>query len=269
MARGDSREAMTRREGAETDDEVMTNSADKDNRESAMLARATSVSGTPGAPEPAAGSGGESAGDKPPEQRPERPEFWDQRFRRGVTPWDARRVPQQFADFAACQTGKPRCLIPGCGSAYEAAFLDRLGWPVSALDFSAGAIEAARRQLPDYRGQLLCDDFFTFSTDVPFEIVYERAFLCALPRKLWADWSRRMAELLAPGGCLAGYFFVDKEALKGPPFGIAPVQLNELCLPYFKLIDDQPAIDSIGPFAGRERWMVWRRLGPAHPVGIS
>ena len=52
-----------------------------------------------------------------------------------------------------------------------------------------------------------------------YEVITERAFLCALPRKLWPDWAAAMARLLPPGGLLAGYFFVA-EQLKGPPFGI-------------------------------------------------
>lgn len=246
----------------------MKNGADGDKNEAAMVARETA-----GTADPASAEGAPDRdrrdGEKPAEQRPERPEFWDQRFQRGVTPWDAGGVPRQFAEFAAAQAGAPRCLIPGCGSAYEAACLDRLGWPVTALDFSPAAIDAARRQLDGYRGRLLCGDFFTFAAGTPFELIYERAFLCALPRHLWPDWSRRTAELLAPGGLLAGYFFVDETALRGPPFGIAAAQLAELCNPFFELVDDRPASDSIGPFAGRERWMVWRRRGPANPFGIS
>jgi SAM-dependent methyltransferase len=268
MASGDSREAMTRRAGAEVAEEVMTNGANSDKNESAMVARETGGKADP----PSAGLAAQEnrrGGDKPAEQRPERPEFWDQRFQRGVTPWDAGGVPRQFADFAAGQPGRPRCLIPGCGSAYEAAYLDRLGWPVTALDFSPAAIDVARRQLHDFRGELLCGDFFTFEVDAPYELIYERAFLCALPRNLWPEWSRRMAELLAPGCLLAGYFFIDEKALKGPPFGIAAAQLAELCNPYFELVEERPANDSIGPFAGRERWMVWRRICPTHPIGIS
>lgn len=246
----------------------MTNGADSDKNESAMVARETGDTADPASADLAAGQDRRDEG-KPAEQRPERPEFWDQRFQRGVTPWDAGRVPRQFADFAAAQPGRPRCLIPGCGSAYEAAYLDRLGWPVTALDFSPAAVDAARRQLHGYRGRLLCDDFFTFEVEAPFEFIYERAFLCALPRKLWPDWSRRSAELLAPGGLLAGYFFVDEKALKGPPFGIAAAHLAELCTPYFELVEDCPANDSIGPFAGREHWMVWRQICPGNPIGIS
>ncbi|MEN9477402.1 MAG: hypothetical protein RLZZ300_1543, partial [Pseudomonadota bacterium] len=107
---------------------------------------------------------------------------------------------------------------------------------------------------------LVCADFFAWQPAQALDLIYERAFLCALPRKLWADWGKRVAELLPPGGLLAGYFFVCDQ-LKGPPFGILPEQLDALLLPNFECLTDQPVADSIPVFAGRERWQIWRRRG--------
>ena len=73
---------------------------------------------------------------KPPEQRPEHPDFWCKRFGEGITPWDAGRVPSAFADFITRQPVALHTLIPGCGSAWEAVHLAEQGWPVTALDFS-------------------------------------------------------------------------------------------------------------------------------------
>jgi len=199
---------------------------------------------------------------KPPAQRPEHPDFWCQRFGAGITPWDAGRVPGAFAAFAAAQPAPLNTLIPGCGSAWEAAHLAERGWPVTALDFSPTAIAAARTVLQEAAVDLVCADFFTFTPARPYDLIYERAFLCALPRKLWADWGRRVADLLPPGGRLAGYFFLC-EQLKGPPFGILPAELDELLAPNFECIEDASVDDSIPVFAGRERWQVWRRRGPA------
>ena len=195
---------------------------------------------------------------KPPEQRPEHPDFWCKRFGEGVTPWDAGKVPDAFADFIARQPAPLNTLIPGCGSAWDAAHLAELGWPVTALDFSPVAIETARNILGDAPVELICADFFTFAPARPIELIYERAFLCALPRKLWADWGQHVAELLPAGGRLAGFFFLCEQP-KGPPFGIQPEQLDELLCANFERIEDQPVNDSIPVFAGRERWQVWLR----------
>jgi len=205
------------------------------------------------------------AGSKPRHQRPELPEFWDHRFKNGVTPWDAGRVPEQFRQFverldASTDTGRQRrALVPGCGTGYEAGHLDARGWDATGLDFSAAAIDAARNALPDFRGRLLCADFFAFEPGETFDLIYERAFLCALPRPFWPDYAPRVADLLAPGAYLAGYFFIDEQALKGPPFGISAALLENFCKPRFTLIENLPVHDSIGPFIDRERWMVWQR----------
>ena len=195
---------------------------------------------------------------KPPEQRPEHPDFWCKRFGEGVTPWDAGKVPAAFAEFVARQRAPLDTMIPGCGSAWEAGHLAELGWPVTALDFSPAAVARAREVLGPAAVDLVCADFFTWQPPQPPALIYERAFLCALPRKLWADWGRRVAELLAPGGLLAGYFFVCDQA-NGPPFGILPEQLDELLMPNFARIEDAAVDDSIPVFSGRERWQMWRR----------
>lgn len=195
---------------------------------------------------------------KPPEQRPEHPDFWDKRFAEGVTPWDAGRVPAAFADFVAARRQPLTTLIPGCGSAWEAGHLAAAGWPVTALDFSPAAVDKARRVLAAAAVELVCADFFTFTPAKPCDLIYERAFLCALPRKLWADWGRRVAALLPAGGLLAGYFFICDQA-KGPPFGIAAEQLDALLSPHFRCNEDLEVSDSLPVFAGRERWQIWQR----------
>ena len=195
---------------------------------------------------------------KPNEQRPEHPDFWCKRFGAGTTPWDAGKVPAAFADFIARQAAPCNTLIPGCGSAWEARHLAEHAWPVTALDFSPVAVDAAREILGNAPVDLVCADFFSFIPRRPYQLIYERAFLCALPRKLWADWGQRVAELLPTGGLLAGYFFLCEQP-KGPPFGILPDQLDELLATNFERIEDAAVNDSIAVFLGKERWQVWRR----------
>lgn len=199
----------------------------------------------------------EQAG-KPPEQRPEHPDFWCKRFGEGVTPWDAGKVPEDFARFIHAQRTPLETLIPGCGSAWEAGFLAEQGWPVTALDFSPAAVVRAREVLGAATVDLVCADFFAYRPARPIQLIYERAFLCALPRKLWSDWGRQVAALLPSGGLLAGYFFVCDQP-KGPPFGILAEQLDDLLLTNFERLEDREVADSIPVFAGRERWQVWRR----------
>jgi hypothetical protein len=91
-----------------------------------------------------------------------------------------------------------------------------------------------------------------------FEVIYERAFLCALPRRLWADWAKRVAELIPQSGRLIGFFYEDDNP-KGPPFGLQRGELEQLLSPAFTLLEKKIPPDSIPIFAGKESWQVWSR----------
>ncbi|MCC8404180.1 TPMT family class I SAM-dependent methyltransferase [Paraburkholderia sp. MMS20-SJTN17] len=191
---------------------------------------------------------------------PNSPEFWDERFERRFTPWDQAGVPSAFRAFAA-RHRDAAVLIPGCGSAHEAVWLARQGTPVRAIDFSPAAVAAAREQLGAQHASLVEQaDFFTYAPPFAPAWIYERAFFCALPPARRTDYAQRMAELLPAGALLAGFFFMGATP-KGPPFGIERGELDALLTPHFELIEDEAVDDSIAVFAGRERWLTWRRRG--------
>ncbi|MDC8760213.1 methyltransferase [Janthinobacterium fluminis] len=186
------------------------------------------------------------------------PAFWDERFERGFTPWDRGGVPEALRRFVQDAGAPLRCLIPGCGAAYELAYLCEAGWDATAIDFAPAAVAAARAAVGAWEGRVQQADFFAYEPPQPLQLIYERAFLCALPRALWPQVAARWAALLAPGALLAGYFYFD-DGLRGPPFGIARAQLDGLLAAHFDCIVDAAVGDSIAIFEGKERWMVWRR----------
>ena len=197
------------------------------------------------------------------ERDPLSPAFWDERFTGSFTPWDRGGVPQALRQFVAAAAEPQVCLIPGCGSAHELAYLCAAGWDATAIDFSPAAVAAARASAGAWGERVLEADFFSFEPARPLQLIYERAFLCAMPPAMWPQVATRWARLLAPGALLAGYFFFDYKA-KGPPFGIGRAQLDALLLPDFECMVDAEVADSIPVFVGKERWMIWRRR--ASPV---
>ncbi|MFN3566493.1 MAG: hypothetical protein ACK4V1_10995, partial [Burkholderiaceae bacterium] len=62
--------------------------------------------------------------------------FWDERFAANYTPWDQGAVPPALVRWLAQAplAAGARVLIPGCGSAYEAASLDAAGFDVPSID---------------------------------------------------------------------------------------------------------------------------------------
>jgi SAM-dependent methyltransferase len=186
------------------------------------------------------------------------PGFWDTRYRAGVTPWDAGGVPPQLTRWLKA-LARARVLVPGCGAGYEVRAFAQAGHDVLGIELSDAAIEAASRALGPLAVRVRKADYFVFET-APFDIVYERAFLCALPRRMWPRWAERTAALLRPGGALAGFFFFDDND-RGPPFGISQAGLDALLRPFFAVeasVDIAPA-ESVAVFKGKERWQVWRR----------
>jgi SAM-dependent methyltransferase len=182
-----------------------------------------------------------------------RPEFWDTRYRDGTTPWDAGGVPARLLEWLEENPSKLRVLVPGCGSGYEVRAFAERGHDVLGIDFSDAAIEAAGA------GHVRKADFFRLA-EPPYDVVYERTFLCALPRRLWSDWGRKIAELVRPGGRLAGFFYLNDNE-RGPPFGISPDRLNELLEGAFVREENRiiPAVQSVPVLAGHEVWQVWKR----------
>lgn len=181
------------------------------------------------------------------------------RYQASFTPWDAGAAPAQLRRHVAGHRPAGPVLVPGCGSGHDVRFLAEAGQDVTGIDFSRAALEAALPVLGPFADRLRHADFFSAELDGPWALVYERAFLCSLPRRCWADWAARVAQLVAPGGLLAGFFFFG-EGLRGPPFPLhGQGELDALLAPHFDRLEDLPVDDSIAVFAGGERWQSWRR----------
>lgn len=192
------------------------------------------------------------------ERDPRSPAFWDERFDKQFTPWERGAVPQALREFVAAAPAPLTTLIPGCGSARELAFLADAGWDATAIDFSPAAVATGKAAAGRWADRVAEADFFSWQPARPLQLIYEQAFLCAMPRERWPDVAARWAALLPPGALLAGFFFFD-DAPKGPPFGIARDQLDALLAPYFDCVADRAVDDSIPVFRGKERWLQWRR----------
>ena len=194
-----------------------------------------------------------------PRRDPAEASFWDLRYAARFAPWDAGRVPARLLDWVG-RSRAASVLVPGCGSAWDVRLFAERGWNVLGIDFSEAALAEARKVLGPHAAAVRQADFFAPIAEAPFDAVYERAFLCALPRRLWPEWGRRMAELVKPGGELAGFFFFD-EGMRGPPFPLhSGDELAALLRPAFERLEDSPVEDSIDVFKGKERWQVWRRV---------
>ena len=194
-----------------------------------------------------------------------KPDFWEKRFRESFTPWDAGRVPADLERFLAAEPRGARVLIPGCGSGYEVRAFVEAGHDVLAVDFAPAAVERAQRILGTLADRVRLADFFEADPGAPYDLVYERAFLCSLPRALRPRYAERVAALLRPRGRIAGFFFFE-EGERGPPFGMKSGELESLLSDRFERTEDRAVDDSIPIFAGKERWQIWKVRSTSPPI---
>jgi SAM-dependent methyltransferase len=185
--------------------------------------------------------------------------FWEQRYRQGVTPWDYGAAPPGLDEWIGAHPVPRRVLIPGCGAAYEVKAFAARGWDVLAIDYSPAAVEAAQAALGVCAATVRLADFFADDFGTAFPVIYERAFLCALPPRMGAAYRDRVHALLADDGVLAGYFFVASETDRGPPFAISATNLKRLLGSRFELIEDRPSPDRRTVFGDSQRWQVWQK----------
>jgi len=85
--------------------------------------------------------------------------------------------------------------------------------------------------------------------EIAFQEVKTASKLAAEMRALGFD----VTEKVGKTGLVAIYHNGD-----GPTIMVR-TELDALLTPYFELIEDEAVTDSIAVFAGRERWLTWRR----------
>lgn len=159
------------------------------------------------------------------------PEFWQQRFESGQTPWDRGAVNPQLLRWLESGLLAPcRILVPGCGSGHEVAELASRGFEVVGLDYAAAAVERARARLatlePGVRARagVVHADALEWQPERPFDAIYEQTCLCALYPDHWGAYAGQLHRWLAPGGRLFALFVqiprpgAAEGLIQGPPY---------------------------------------------------
>ncbi len=191
---------------------------------------------------------------------------WEKRWQTGQTGWDIGQASPplcRYADQMPPERRHLRVLIPGCGNAYEAAYLLDQGFSnITVVDIAPTAIRCLEQRLdasyPHWRTRLraLCTDFFAL--DETFDLILEQTFFCALDPALRPQYAQHMHRLLAPGGTLAGVLF-DRDFEGGPPFGGHADEYRALFEPLFDIKTLESCYNSIQPRAGTEVFVILKK----------
>jgi methyl halide transferase len=180
--------------------------------------------------------------------------FWDQRYQNNLTGWDLGAVSPPLSDYFDQLPDKNiSILIPGCGNAYEAAYLLEKGFTnITLIDIAPSLVKGLLEKHQAHIGKqltLIAGDFFKHSGQ--YDLVVEQTFFCALDPSLRNAYAAHMQKLVKPGGKLAGLLF-DKSFEGGPPFGGSKSEYQSLFERYFHIEKMEPCTNSVKPRMGSE-----------------
>lgn len=180
-------------------------------------------------------------------------DFWNQRWEKNETGWDIGYAsPAIIQYFEEIKDKNAKILIPGCGNAYEAESLLKLGFNnIHILDISEIAIQNLQEKYknnPEIK--IINEDFFDHQSS--YDFIIEQTFFCALNPNLRLNYVKKMHELLKPNGVLMGLLFNTIFEKAGPPFGGLKSEYEILFKDNFKIIHLNETSKSIPPRLGHE-----------------
>ncbi|HEV7167364.1 MAG TPA: methyltransferase domain-containing protein [Micrococcaceae bacterium] len=150
-------------------------------------------------------------------------EFYDRRYGSQAAIWSGKPNPQLVTEIGTLSPGA--ALDVGCGEGADAIWLAGQGWRVTAVDFSAVALQRAAQRAADngpaisQRIEWLHRDLSAWSpTEGAFDLV--SAQFLQLPRAQRGPIYSALAQAVAPGGTLliVGHDLSDQEqSVRRPP----------------------------------------------------
>jgi SAM-dependent methyltransferase len=170
--------------------------------------------------------------------------FWSQLYDNWQSPetkpgWDIGEPAAALRDVTAqIKLNRCRVAVLGCGSGHDAAYLAGQGHIVTAFDFSAEAIERARKNYGHLTNLqfVQADAFKLIETHAKqFDVVFEHTFFCAINPDKRKQAVQVYKRLLAEGGYLLGVFFILNPS-PTPPFGLTEWELREYLKSHFSTL---------------------------------
>ncbi len=169
---------------------------------------------------------------------------WNERYRKGETPWEKGTPAPPLLELLEKTNpeiwGGGTVLVPGCGTGHDVRALATRGLPALGLDLAEEAIRRAHAHPPLGGESYEVGDFLDaeWREGKRFPAIWEHTCFCAIDLARREDYARACAELIIPGGCLVGVFFLmpydPGEDWTGPPFPTSIGELDGLFSPWFE-----------------------------------
>ncbi len=153
--------------------------------------------------------------------------FWKGRWQEGRTGWHLDTVNPHLIQFWNVPSPS-RVLVPLCGATLDLRWLASRGHEVVGVDLAEDAEATCRAQgpLPDNL-TFVQADLFDFQ-DKPFDAIWDRAALIALPAERRADYVAHLLTLLKPRGPWLLNTYVTRPVVEGPPFSVSSDEVQQL-----------------------------------------
>ncbi len=147
---------------------------------------------------------------------------WDVQYREGTPPWETNRPAAELVRLVEQGVLKPCTTLElGCGTGANAIYLAKKGFEVTAVDWSATAIERARTRAErdDALLRIVLDDIFDFCRRAgTFDLVFDAGFYHFIRRKELSRFLDLLWHITRPESyylTLAGA--ADETSQGGPP----------------------------------------------------
>lgn len=219
------------------------------------------------------------------------PAYWHQRWADGLTGWHREAFnPHLEAHWPRLNVPPgARVFVPLSGKTRDLLWLAGEGHRVVGVELSELAAQAFfaeaglapkisqaggfRRYAVD-EIEILCGDFFDLTTERlgPFEAVYDRASLIALPPAMRPRYAAQMTRL-TPAGALVLLVTLEypQGEMSGPPFSVEEAEVRALYAPAFEIaplaaadvLDENAHLRERGVTRLVEPVYALRRLAPA------
>lgn len=179
--------------------------------------------------------------------------YWNARWQNAETGWDIGYAAPAITKYVdGIKDKNIAILIPGCGNAYEAAYLIEQGFThITLIDFAPKAVEHLQEKFGDNASiKIINGDFFEHEGS--YDLILEQTFFCAILPNRRIDYAQKMQELLKVNGSLVGVLFDRDFGNPTPPFGGNKAEYLAIFEPYFTIEKMETCYNSIQPRAETE-----------------
>jgi SAM-dependent methyltransferase len=150
-----------------------------------------------------------------------------------VIPWDRGEPNPRLVEWTTGRSERGagrRALVIGAGLGDDAEHVAALGYETVAFDIAPTAVAGARERFPGSRVSYLVADLLAPPADWrgAFDLVVESITVQALPERLHAEATARVASFVAPGGTLLVLSGAREagERVDGPPWPLTRAELE-------------------------------------------